>query len=521
MTRKGGLKTFTLIIALHKMGLLTPSGLYRLVSAISKYGINLMALLGLAGSVHGDKTALAADGENLSYRSLLTQAEQISVYLKEKYSLGSGKRVGFLCRNHAAFIKALFAVSRLGADIYLLNTEMSVDQLNTLLKNFQFDLVVHDHEFTSVLESSGFIKEKLPAADDSFAIGGAYDNEAACGALKMKRYSSGKIMLLSGGTSGNFKKAEHKPSLINYLNPFTAVLDRLKLARYDNVYIATPIYHGYGLAMLFLFFALGKKVFLRIGFNAEASCRLIRENRIEVVLVVPLMINKMLKINPDDLKSLSCIASGGAELSPRLIGEVSNKLGEVLYNLYGTSEAGLNIIATPQDLKASPSSVGRKIPGVRLKILDGAHKEVGAGETGQFCIRNRWSMRNKNSSWIETGDMGFRDGNGYYYLCGRIDDMIVSAGENVYPAEVEHKLLEHLQVEDAVVTGISDDLFGQRLKAFVLPVKGSEITAEELKEWLRTRLARYQMPKEIVITDELPYTSLGKRNRKGVRGTEV
>lgn len=495
------------------MGLFTPSGVYRLISAICKYGINLMALLGLAASVHGDKTALVAGGEKLSYRSLLTQAEQISFYLKEKYSVESGKRVGFLCSNHEVFVKVLFAAARLGADIYLLNTEMSAGQLNTLLKHFQFDLLIYDCIFAPALQSSGFIKEKIRASEDSFADAGVY-SKGAFRALKMKRYPAGKIMLLSGGTTGNFKKAEHKPSLINYLKPFTAVIDRLKLARYDNVYIATPVYHGYGLAMLFLFLAMGKKVYLSIGFNAEEACRLIREFRIKVMIAVPLMISKMLKSNPDDLKSLSCIASGGAELGSKLIAEVSAKLGEVLYNLYGTSETGLNMIATPQDLKASHGTVGRKIPGVGLKILDDEGKEVGDRETGQIFIRTRWSMKNKSSSWVKTGDMGFRDRNGYYHLCGRTDDMIVSAGENVYPAEVEQKLLEHPQVDDAAVTGIKDDLFGQRLKALVVPVKGSEITEEELSEWLRTRVARYQMPKEIVIADELPYTSLGKRDRK-------
>ena len=111
-----------------------------------------------------------------------------------------------------------------------------------------------------------------------------------------------------------------------------------------------------------------------------------------------------------------------------------------MYNLYGTSEAGLNIIATPQDLKYSAKTIGKKINGVRLKILDDNKNEVKIGKIGQFCIKNRWSMRNGNNSWIETGDLGYQDIKGYYFLCGRVDDMIVSAGENVYPFEVEQIL---------------------------------------------------------------------------------
>lgn len=115
-------------------------------------------------------------------------------------------------------------------------------------------------------------------------------------------------------------------------------------------------------------------------------------------------------------------------------------------------------------------------------------------------------MRNKASAWIETGDLGYQDEKGYYFLRGRVDSMIVSAGENVYPFEVEQILRTHPFVEDAAVVGIADELFGQRLKAWVQLVHGEEITKEELMNWLRNRLARFQLPKEISIVEHLPYT---------------
>ena len=226
------------------------------------------------------------------------------------------------------------------------------------------------------------------------------------------------------------------------------------------------------------------------------------------------MLHKMLKTRAEDLKSLSCIASGGAELNPKLVKETLSQLGEVLYNLYGTSEAGLNIIAVPQDLTYSAHTIGRKINGVQLKVMDDQKEEVEIGSVGQFCIENRWSMRNKANAWIETGDLGYRDEQGYYFLCGRADSMIVSAGENVYPFEVEQILLTHPLVEDAAVIGISDEHFGQRLKAFVLLAPHAEATQDELLEWLRARLARFQLPKEISFVDHLPYTPLGKLDKK-------
>ncbi|MDA8222799.1 MAG: AMP-binding protein [Desulfitobacterium hafniense] len=243
----------------------------------------------------------------------------------------------------------------------------------------------------------------------------------------------------------------------------------------------------------------------------------ISKHNVEVATVVPLMVYKMLKHNAEDLKSLSCIVSDGAELNPKLVIDIYNTLGEVVYNLYGTSETGLNTMATPQDLLYSTKTVGKRIEGVHLKILDENKNEVNFGNVGQLCIKNKWSMRNSKSSRIETGDLGYRDCKGYYFLCGRVDDMVVSAGEKVYPVEIEQALINHPQVEDVAVIGINDEGFGQRLKAYVLTNKNADLTEKELLEWLTYRIARFQMPKEIAFVNHLPYTSLGKLDKKQLK----
>lgn len=511
------LKVFKLLHVLYSIKLLSPSGLYRLISALLRYGINMMALLSIAERSYGSKVALVDDKETITYKQLLSQSEKLSSILKEKYQIKRCHKVGFMCKNHASLVKSIFAVSLLGADIYLLNAEMSGSQFNNLLNHYNFDLLIYDFELSSLIEQSKYIKDKLLSYHDNLPAINNLLNTNVNEKLKLKRTSSGKLVILTGGTTGNFKTAAHKPSLFNFLNPLLTMLTRLNLINYNTAYIATPIYHGYGVAVLFLFISLGKKMVISNGFDANKACNLIREHNVEVVTVVPLMIYKMLKYNAEDLKSLECIASGGAQLNPKLVDEVSDKLGYILYNLYGTSEAGLNIVATPQDLKYSAHTIGRKIDGVRLKVLDSNKNEVEAGRIGQFCIKNSWSMKNGSNPWIETGDLGYCDSNGYYFLCGRADDMIVSAGENVYPIEIEKVLLNHPQIEDAAVIGISDENFGQRLKAFVLPAKNSCITVEELLEWLRTRVARFQMPKEITFVDAIPYTPVGKLDKKQLK----
>jgi fatty-acyl-CoA synthase len=510
-------KIVKLIYVLHKIRLLTPVGLFRLITAIYNCGINLMTLLSFAEKSYGNKIALVEDDQTITYKQLMSQSEAISSILFKKYQLKSNQKVGFLCKNHASLVKAIFAVSRLGADIYLLNTEMSKFQFKQLLDQHDFDLIVYDIELSSIMQQSNYDKDMILSYHNYLPAINNLTSTSANETLQLQRTSKSKLMLLTGGTTGKSKEVAHKPSLFNYLNPFLGMLTRLKLLNYNTAYIATPIYHGYGIAVLLLFIALGKKVVISKRFDTKKACSLIRDHSVEVVTVVPLMVHKMLQHSSEDLKSLTCIASGGAALNPKLVHEVFCKLGDVLYNLYGTSEAGLNIIAIPQDLKYSASTIGRKINGVHLNILDNGKKRVEVGTIGEFCIKNKWSMRNSEDSWIKTGDLGYQDSEGYYFLCGRTDDLVVSAGVNVYPIVLENELIKHPQVEDIVVIGVSDEQFGQRLKAIVKPVDNSNLKKEELYEWLRPRVARFQVPRDIDFVDKLPYTSLGKLDKKQLR----
>lgn len=509
---------FEFIPALRTIGLLSPVGVYRLVSSILRHGVNLMALLCYAEKAFGSQPALADDHETMDYHTLFAQSETLSVLLKERYHLDKGRKVAFLCRNHASLVKAIFAVSRLGADIYLLNAEISPFQFQLLLNHYDFDFLVYDDELLSVVEQSGYVKDKISSYHDTLPAVNNLSVLPQASKSRLKRTSLGKLVILTGGTTGNFKTAVHKPSAVNFLNPCIAMLTRLQLAACNTAYIAVPIYHGYGLATLFLFILLGKKLHIQTRFNTEKACELIHRHHVDTVVVVPLMVYKMIRYNAVYLKSLNCIASGGSELNPKSAAEILEKLGGVLYNLYGTSEAGLTTIATPKDISYDPHTIGRKIHGVRLKIRDQQGKKVSTGKIGGFYVKTRWSMRNKKSAWIFTGDTGYCDENGYYFLCGRADDMIVSAGENVYPAEVEKILASHPQIAEAAVIAVNDETFGRRLKAFILPEKNSVITQEALLEWLRSRTARFQIPREIVFIESMPYTPLGKLDRKQLKG---
>jgi len=507
------IRLYKLLYVLYAIRLLSPSALFHLIASIYRYGINLMALLHFSARNYGEKTALVDGVEPLTYNQLLAQSERLSAVLRGRYGLASGKKAGVICKNHGSLVKSIYAVSSTGADLYLLHAEMSEGHLKQWMESHAFDLLIYDEVLNPLIERSSYPNAKLLSYHDTLPAINNILTADGTEPLQRQRSSAGKLVLLTGGTTGKAKEAVHRPSLFHYLNPFYDFVTRLNILQYRTAYIATPIYHGYGLAVLLLFCAVGKKVVVQRGFDAEQACRLIREYQVEVVTVVPLMLYRMLKVSTEDLKSLACIASGGAELNPKLVKETLSQLGHVLYNLYGTSEAGLTMIATPQDLAYSPYTIGRKIKGVRLKVVDEHKREVLTNKVGQFCIQHK-RLLSRKTSWIETGDLGYRDQRDYYFLCGRADSMIVSAGENVYPIEVEQILLMHPQVEDAAVIGIRDEQYGQRLKAIVSLVPGTSATEEELFKWLQTRLARYQMPKTIEFVEHLPYTPLGKRDKK-------
>jgi acyl-CoA synthetase (AMP-forming)/AMP-acid ligase II len=234
-----------------------------------------------------------------------------------------------------------------------------------------------------------------------------------------------------------------------------------------------------------------------------------------VVTVVPTALQRMLLYDPEALSSLRCVVTGGAPLSPQLAQEALERLGPILFNFYGTSEAGFCIMGTPELLGRKPDSIGRPVRGVQARIVADGGQVAGQATPGQLCIRSSWTTGGKG--WIETGDLAYRDADGDIFLLGRVDDMIVSGGENVYPIELENVLVRHPGVDSVAVVGIPDAEFGQRLKAVVVAKEGVSLDRSELLDWLKPRVARYQMPAVVEFRDELPVTALGKLDKKSLR----
>jgi acyl-CoA synthetase (AMP-forming)/AMP-acid ligase II len=507
---------FTLLAKLHRTRLLSIPGLFRLLEGVLTTGVNLMALLRVAARLHADRTAVVDEQERLTYPELWRQAERLAGALHKNHGIQPQHKVAIACRNHAAAIKAVFAFSRLGAHVILVNPDMSADQLLALEERSRFDFYVYDEGLAPVFASPSLNRKSLPAYHPTDASINGLASSPTKTRVRLKKVKTGNIVVMTGGTTGQPKAASRKPSILQFLPPFVALLTEVNLDNYRTVYIATPLYHGFGLAALFMGVILGAEMYLTRRFDAARSCALIGQHRIEVVTLVPLMLQRMLNRDAEALSSLRCIITGGAMLSPALARESLVRLGPTLFNLYGTSEGGFAIMARPDLLARKPESIGKPVRGARARIVNEADQEICEKAVGRLCVRSAWTTNRKN--WIETGDLAYRDAEGDIILCGRVDDMIVSGGENVYPIELENVLVQHPDVATVAVVGIADAEFGQRLKAVVATRKGSTLDRAALLDWLKPRVARHQMPAVVEFRDELPYTALGKLDRKALRG---
>jgi fatty-acyl-CoA synthase len=205
-------------------------------------------------------------------------------------------------------------------------------------------------------------------------------------------------------------------------------------------------------------------------------------------------------------------------MRPDVVTTFMDEFGDVIYNNYNATEAGMIATATPQDLRAAPDTAGKPAGGTEIRILDSDFNEVPTGEVGSIYVRNSSQFdgytsgktKDFHQGFMSSGDVGYVDDAGRLFVVGRDDEMIVSGGENVYPIEVEKTLATHPDVAEASVIGVDDEQFGQRLAAFVVLNAGASATPDVLKQHVRENLANYKVPREITILDEMPRGSTGK-----------
>jgi fatty-acyl-CoA synthase len=265
-------------------------------------------------------------------------------------------------------------------------------------------------------------------------------------------------------------------------------------------------------------------------FDPERVLEAIEKHRVEALAVVPVMLNRILALEPSiiqkyDTSSLRRVGCSGSALPGELALRWMNTFGDNLYNMYGSTEVSVTTIAVPSELRAAPGTAGRPPLGTTVRIYDADDKPVPNGTTGRIFVGNSQQFEGYTGGGgkqmldglMSIGDVGHFDRNGLLFVEGRDDDMIVSGGENVFPAEVEDLLSDHPALLEAAVIGVDDEAFGQRLKAFVVLNEGQSLSEDDAKAYVKNHLARHKVPRDVVFLDELPRNPTGKVLKRVLR----
>ncbi|MFC9688907.1 AMP-binding protein [Kribbella sp. NPDC056951] len=489
-----------------------PSHVVGIERALRHWGQSMAALGAVAAVRYPDRAAVIDEDGTTTYGELDRRCSRIAAGLYADHKIVAGSKVAVLCRNHRGFLEATLAASRVGADVLFVNTEFAPPQLAAVLERHRPDLLVHDAEFD--------VPAGIPAVLSDLSELAASDASEA-----PTPSSPGHITILTSGTTGTPKAAPRVPTALGLAGLTASALQRCGLRSGEPVVIGPPLFHGLGLLTSMLALFLGSPLVLARKFDAAAVLRQVEDHRVGVIVAVPVMLRRMLDLGPTehDLRSLRVVLSGASALGAPLAAEFIGQFGPVLCDAYGSSEVGIATIASSADLLAAPGTVGRACLGSSVRILDDSGEPVPVGETGRIFVSSGLvfggysdgSNKTVVGRRMSTGDMGHLDRAGRLFIDGREDDMIVSGGENVYPAEVEDCLARHPAVAEAAVIGVADDDFGQRLVAYV--VLRGEATPDELIAHVRANLARYKTPREVIVVDEFPRNATGKvlRNKFG------
>lgn len=496
-----------------------PHRLAAVALAVRAYG-TFGSAVQIAAIRHGNRPAIVDEQGELTYADLDQQINRLADALLAK-GLASGDTVAILCRNHRVPLVAAFAASRAGLNTLWLNTSFSARQVSEVCEREGLDLLIHDVDFDSVVGNvhplHGRIRCSLDASPDEF------DALVATGAATAPPAPSrpGRIVLLTSGTTGTPKGAP-RPEPRGFTLP-GGVLERMPMRARGTTVIGPPLYHGTGLLLAILSVALGSRIVLRPKFSPAQLLDDMETYQASTVCLVPVMLQRLLELGDDEitgrnLKSLNVIFCAGSQLPAKVASRATDLLGEVIYNLYGSTEVSVATLATPLDVREAPTSVGKPALGVTIRILDDNGAQLPVGTTGRIFVGTTSPFEGYTGGggkevvdgMMGTGDLGHFDDNGRLYIDGRDDEMIVSGGENLFPREVEELLVTHPAIADAAVIGVEDDDFGQRLKAFCVLRAGRNATEDEVRDFVKDNLARFKAPRDVVFLDELPRNPTGK-----------
>jgi fatty-acyl-CoA synthase len=528
------LDTVRRLVDARVLGPTMPDRLLRAGMALWRLGPTPAAACVVSAARYPNQIALIDERGQLTYGGLNERTNALAHGLEDQ-GVTEGANVALLCRNHRGFIEATVACSKLGANVLYLNTGFAGPQIAEVVTREQTAALIYDDEFSSMVGHAGRrdqrfiawrgdVEEDLPepTLDELIAVGDPSEVVAPA--------RHGRTTILTSGTTGTPKGATRA---LSGLGPIGALLSKIPFRARSVTVDAPPMFHAWGFANLLLALAMSSTLVLRRKFDPRTTLEDVARHRAGALVLVPVMLQRILDLGPRELArydttSLRVIALSGSALPPQLAERGLHAFGDVLYNLYGSTEVAWATIATPEDLNAAPGTAGKPPRGTIVRLYDEDGNEVGTGEQGRIFVGNELlfegytggGSKDMVDGLMATGDVGHFDADGRLFIEGRSDDMIVSGGENVFPAEVEDTIARLPNVVEAAVIGVPDPGFGQRLKAFVVGRPGAQISEKQVKDHVASNLARYKVPREVELVDELPRNATGKVLKRELQARE-
>ena len=485
---------------------------------------------------HPQYLAVQCEEVQWSFAELDRQATRLARQLAAT-GVQEGHRVALLAANGLRYVAFVFALTRLGAILVPLNLRLTLEELCWQVRDVHASLLVCDADNTGLAHEIGRAVTALPLAT---LADGSKSGETVLSKLPEKDVplrtlidlNAPQAILYTSGTTG-----QPKGAIITYgMQWWNAVGSALNLGHHagDRWLACLPLFHIGGLSILMRGVIYGISVVVHKKFDAVAINRALFEDRITIISVVAVMLQRMLAALDSNASgtsypaTLRCVLLGGGPVPYPLL--EACMLREIpVVQTYGLTEACSQAVTlSPADAQRKPGSAGRPLLPVRLRIMH-ENRPASPGEPGEIFLkgptitpgyadRPEATAQAFQDGWFASGDIGYLDNDGYLYVLDRRADLIISGGENVYPAEIESVLLSHPSVEEAGVCGQADPQWGQVPVAFVVLKTGSTVSAEELSAYTVQKLARYKQPRAFYFTEQLPHTSSGKLLRRELPG---
>jgi acyl-CoA synthetase (AMP-forming)/AMP-acid ligase II len=488
-----------------------------------------------------DAVALDFKGRTTSYGELDTRTSRVAQGL---IAAGAkpGTRVGYIGKNVDRYFEVLLGAFKARAVIVGVNWRLAPPEIAYVLNDAGCEILFAGKDFYATVEK---MLPDCPGLKTVIAMDGGHarwpsyeswrDAQAAKDPMLPIAADDDVIQLYTSGTTGHPKGVQLTNA--NYLAVFDC-LGSMPIGNYephDVVLIAMPFFHVAGVNIGLLSLAQGARGVVLGDIDPAEILRLIREKKITYAFLVPAVIQFLLQ-HPDaastDFTSLKNVSYGASPISDDVLLRAQKTFGCEFLQVYGLTETtGGGTFLSPDDhvpARGKLRSCGKPAPGHEIRIVDGDGKTLPHGEVGEILIKAPNVMKgywNKDEatrsairdSWFHTGDAGFFDEDGYLYIHDRVKDMIVSGGENIYPAEVENALFGHPGVADAAVIGVPDERWGEAVKAIVVRKEGASPEPAEIIAWARERIAGYKLPKSVDFVEAIPRNPSGKVLRRELR----